>query len=249
MTDTTLAQTVDRHTKSKTLADARVDEAVSIHGLREIYNQAYGRMSKADPGTQSRGWIVRGTHPDVRGTAFPFEWDPKEIAEIAKGIDVLWRSLSDVRTSFYFEPVFCHGLVSTAAVNIGAHVARLLEHSARESKQVVSDDFRRLESLPHGWDGYNAPPIDREILRTVARFLDGLSESAPQPNVVPTMTGGVQLEWHEGRKSLELEFETADRIHYLRWNPSANVEDEDFIQSNDLVGAKALLQWLVGEDA
>jgi len=248
MSETTLTPTVARHTKSDTFLDARIDEAVSIDGLREIYEQVYGRISKDEPGTQGCGWNQTGTTLYVLGSTLYFECDPQKIADVAKRIDFLWRSFSNVRTSFYFTPVFRHGLVSTASVNIRTHILRLFERSARESKQATTDALRRLESLPPGWDGYAAPAIDREISKSVACFIDGLPAATPQPRIVPTMSGGVQLEWYHGNKSLELEFETPARIHYLRWNPTESVEDEDVIQSDDLVGATRLLRWFFGKD-
>ena len=47
------------------------------------------------------------------------------------------------------------------------------------------------------------------------------------PHVVPMSNGTLQLEWHDGPKSLELEFESPSSIRYLQWHPEQGVEDED----------------------
>ena len=38
--------------------------------------------------------------------------------------------------------------------------------------------------------------------------------------------GTLQLEWHDGTKSLELKFESPSSIRYLLWHPENGVEEE-----------------------
>ena len=57
--------------------------------------------------------------------------------------------------------------------------------------------------------------------------------------------GNLQFEWHHGGKMLELEFEEPNVIHYLRWHPEAEVEDEDTIAALDINRAVELIQWFM----
>lgn len=66
--------------------------------------------------------------------------------------------------------------------------------------------LRVIGVLQEGWDSYGGRPIRAEAamsaLRIAARILE--SESPP-PAVVPSPVGGLQLEWHRGRRHLEIE--------------------------------------------
>jgi hypothetical protein len=65
---------------------------------------------------------------------------------------------------------------------------------------------RRLLDLPRNWNQLGAPRIDVDA---IGRALELLSWAAatdtPPPDVIPTVSGGVQLEWHRNRLDIELE--------------------------------------------
>jgi hypothetical protein len=101
-----------------------------------------------------------------------------------------------------------------------------------------------LESLEPGWDSEGAPEIDRAILEAVRRFVRSVPDGmAPRPMVVPLSSGHVQLEWHSGRRVLELEFESSVTVHYLKWDPDHQVEDEGLISTSDAGGLIDLITW------
>jgi hypothetical protein len=57
--------------------------------------------------------------------------------------------------------------------------------------------------------------------------------------------GAVQLEWHAGPRSLELEFESPDSIRYLRWHPEEGIEDEAGFPAAEVDVAVGLIRWFV----
>lgn len=113
---------------------------------------------------------------------------------------------------------------------------------------IASLDARldQLAALPAGWDGHGAPPVDPAILAAVREWGQAMPgwAFAPAPAVVPLSSGAVQLEWHVGPRVLELEFETPDTIHFLRWDPAGGVQDEDTIPAGDRSGAEGLIRWV-----
>jgi hypothetical protein len=114
---------------------------------------------------------------------------------------------------------------------------------------LVALDARldQLAALSANWDGYNAPPIDPALIRAVREWgptMPGWS-FAPPPAVVPLSSGAMQLEWRSGDKLLELEFESPDRIHFLRWNPGHGIEDEDTFPVADRSRAESLIAWVM----
>lgn len=101
-----------------------------------------------------------------------------------------------------------------------------------------------LESLEPGWDSESASPIDREIIEAARRFVRSVPDGiAPRPMVVPLSSGGVQLEWHSGRRVLELEFESPETVHYLKWDPDHKVEDEDLVSTSESGQLLDLITW------
>lgn len=113
-------------------------------------------------------------------------------------------------------------------------------------KASVHDALRRLRAFEANWNGYGAAPPDQRILDTVASVIDSIPvDAAPTPQVVPMTRGRVQLEWHRGTRSLELEFEAAGSIHFLKWDSSEGIEEEDVFSANDVSEIVGLLSWFV----
>jgi hypothetical protein len=55
-----------------------------------------------------------------------------------------------------------------------------------------------LAELERGWDDARAPAISSALIEVVRRFLttDAVSGLAVRPDIVPTLKGGLMLEWH-----------------------------------------------------
>jgi hypothetical protein len=107
-------------------------------------------------------------------------------------------------------------------------------------------DLDALSSLAPNWDGYGAPVIDPKIIQAAKQFIATLPDNlAFRPRIVPTSNGSLQMEWHEGPKTLELEFESPRSIRYLQWNPPKGEEDEDTISVKDTDRAVDLIHWFM----
>lgn len=103
-------------------------------------------------------------------------------------------------------------------------------------------------ALGANWDGHGAPPIDPAILRAIrgwGQTMPGWA-FAPAPAVVPLSSGALQLEWHVGPRILELEFESPETVHYLRWDPGHGVRDEDTYPAGDRSRSEELVGWVRG---
>jgi hypothetical protein len=74
-------------------------------------------------------------------------------------------------------------------------------------------DFRYL---PGNWDSYGAKPVDLSIFLSVIRILPEIvMPETPCPSICPTNNGGIQLEWNENGRDLEVEFVAADRVQVI----------------------------------
>jgi hypothetical protein len=59
-----------------------------------------------------------------------------------------------------------------------------------------------LEKLEKGWNGYNAEPIDKEIIYSVLHLISDLDR---QPKIFPTGRGTIQIEYSNQDDHLEIE--------------------------------------------
>jgi hypothetical protein len=117
---------------------------------------------------------------------------------------------------------------------------------------TINRELDRLASLPANWDHEGAPRVDRAIIQAARQFISQLPpDIAPLPAMVPMANGNLQFEWNAGRRSLELEIANPSMIHYLKWDPSEGVEEEDTFDIKDTDRAVLLIQWYMrgAEDA
>lgn len=115
-------------------------------------------------------------------------------------------------------------------------------------KQALYRSLGELRAFKSNWDGYGAIPLDPRNLDAARRFIESLPDGAAgQPMVVPMTRGRVQLEWHRGNRSLELEFEAPTTIHYLRWDSDQGIENEDLIPVDGADVVKSLFDWFTAE--
>ena len=62
-----------------------------------------------------------------------------------------------------------------------------------------------LLGLQAGWNSYSAKPIEpRNAIRAVQLLFELLDPKTPTPIVVPTVRGGIQLEWHTKGVDIEV---------------------------------------------
>jgi hypothetical protein len=67
--------------------------------------------------------------------------------------------------------------------------------------------------LPENWDSYGAKPVSAAARNAAFHLLGGLSSpSTPEPILVPTSDGSVQIEWHTGGIDLEVRILSSTRI-------------------------------------
>lgn len=88
--------------------------------------------------------------------------------------------------------------------------------------------FANVLTLPENWDGEGATKIDRGAVNRAVAAVDQLlvDGEAQAPSVVPTPDSGVQLEWHFGRKDLEVEFCPNGHAEFYYFDEASGEEHE-----------------------
>jgi hypothetical protein len=77
----------------------------------------------------------------------------------------------------------------------------------------VVERCQELLRLRAGWNSYGAAPVDIGVVEAALRTLDRImTASAPLPPLVPTSSGGVQVEWHTQGADFEVAFHPSGTI-------------------------------------
>ena len=120
--------------------------------------------------------------------------------------------------------------------------------AGRLDKLSTISQLDRLKDLPLDWNGYGAQPIDVGLIEHVKSFVEQLPDDIiDTPAVVPMTRGRLQFEWHRGNRSLELEFESRGRIHYLKADDDSGIEEEDILLTDQAPEIEELLRWFLSE--
>ena len=69
----------------------------------------------------------------------------------------------------------------------------------------IWERLRVLQELPADWNGYGEQPIALEAVAQTAKLLAGLGPSRLKPDIVPLSDGGIQIEWSNAGRELEVE--------------------------------------------
>lgn len=108
-----------------------------------------------------------------------------------------------------------------------------------EWAERAADTLAELLALPENWNGYGARAVEWQVVPVVLNFLaDVFADGEPPfPDLVPTVDGGVQVEWHVGGFDLEVEVSPKTGVRAYFCDEAAGEEWEGSALSNlDLLG-------------
>lgn len=146
-----------------------------------------------------------------------------------RGIQPTRTDTSSASTSGYMLSDEPRTLPFELAFAGGERIAVNLTGSGYEPTSFwrVLDAFSRLSQLRSGWDSYGAQPLDpRAVRRCITLLSSLLRDEAPDPAVVPTRDGGIQIEWHHRGIDLEVNVPPVGQISYLFADAETDEEHE-----------------------
>jgi hypothetical protein len=104
----------------------------------------------------------------------------------------------------------------------------------------------RLAELPDNADGYKSRRLHPFAMRAVRSLLRIANRAIPpQPEVVPSPLGGIDLVWWNGERKLELIVDADGSISYFS-REGDRVTDGD-LEIGDEASILGLLRWFTGE--
>jgi hypothetical protein len=113
-------------------------------------------------------------------------------------------------------------------------------------KQTL-ESLPKLLNLPPNWDGYGALPIDSRCAEfALSILIQIMGDTTPPPSVVPTVSGGVQLEWHMKGIDLEVEVSSPTQGSYYVFDHRTGCEQEGSVAEGLKVLKHEVLSKLAG---
>jgi len=78
------------------------------------------------------------------------------------------------------------------------------------------EEIVNLLALSPGWNSYSAKPIGQQsVVAAIKLLAEFLELESPSPVVVPTVQGGIQLEWHTKGINLEVYVDSPGKISFF----------------------------------
>jgi hypothetical protein len=135
------------------------------------------------------------------------------------------------------------GISSSYVLEIpGAKERILISDNTTAWSDVVKKRLEELIQLPFGWDGYQGTHVSFQNASFALRVLEaicGVKTRAPQ--IVPGLSGDLQIEWHTLQGDLEIHVIGPNNVHAWRARASDNPEGEELVLRNDFA---TVAQWV-----
>ena len=122
------------------------------------------------------------------------------------------------------------------------------------NKEFIKKRIQSFTLLEDDWDSYGAEAFSECLIIGILNIIDLLPDDIEikDPWVVPG-PGGVQLEWENGKKELEIEMRE-NLVGCLQVDMSKEKEEDQYIETEILISSgvkniqikiRELLEWLV----
>ncbi|HEX7447535.1 MAG TPA: hypothetical protein VF306_08315 [Pirellulales bacterium] len=88
------------------------------------------------------------------------------------------------------------------------------EASTPEWLSPAVERLSALLTLRSNWDSYGANPVDPQLALSALKLLGRvMCNDSPPPSIVPTSSGGLQLEWHARGIDIEVAIASPHDFH------------------------------------
>ena len=125
------------------------------------------------------------------------------------------------------EEFYRHNPADPPTRSIRIDVGDASNASQRWLAAYVERQINNLLGLPAGWDGYRGRPLaEAAVESAVLTLFEIAGDWSLAPQIFPLADGGIQMEWHVGGNSLEIEIDAIGEVHVLSVNSRGAVELE-----------------------
>lgn len=135
---------------------------------------------------------------------------------------------------------------SQANIAVNRNAAQIIRlHGQSAWSRMISNRLDDLNNLEAGWDSYDAVPVRFSTAKFVSEMLEELYfSSLPVPNILPTKSGGLQIEWHRGCDSIEIAVNKPNVASCYVCIEADDVDEEFQARSDYVVIRRHLIRFL-----
>ena len=144
-----------------------------------------------------------------------------------------------------------HGVFASGAAPIASSVvvklrppqARVFITDAGQSwRDPVIKRLNELVELQPGWDGYKGVSVTFENAFFAIEVLNACcGVNAPTPQIVPGVSGDLQIEWHLENGDIELHIRAPNDVQAWHADANSGREGEEILLTNDFT---AVARWI-----
>jgi hypothetical protein len=118
----------------------------------------------------------------------------------------------------------------------------LISENISTWNEEVTNRLQDLIRLNQGWDGYNGRPVSFVNATFALQMLNNIcGPETRAPQIVPGVTGDLQLEWHTLQGDIELHVKGPNNVH--AWHALTGM-DPDGEELNLTVDFVTVAQWV-----
>ncbi len=111
-------------------------------------------------------------------------------------------------------------------------------------KRSAQKKLEQLSKLPENWNSYGSRPVQAEAIEITANLLSDLVKlKMPEPQIFPVSGGGLQLEWKNLGRELEIEIRCDRRIEFLVVDEEGEMYEGQLPNHNSLYEVSFLTHW------
>eukprot|EP01012_Entosiphon_sulcatum_P027860 TRINITY_DN33632_c0_g1_i1.p1 TRINITY_DN33632_c0_g1~~TRINITY_DN33632_c0_g1_i1.p1 ORF type:complete len:169 (+),score=22.58 TRINITY_DN33632_c0_g1_i1:388-894(+) len=113
---------------------------------------------------------------------------------------------------------------------------------ARAWRNEVMRKLENLMRLTPGWDGYRAQAVTLDTVTFTLQMLENTcGDKVPAPEIVPGISGDLQVEWHTDTIDIELHVRAANDVQAWHCSPSTHPDGEEMELD---INFKPIIAWI-----
>lgn len=141
------------------------------------------------------------------------------------------RHMTSIKSHAVFSSLTGEGSASNV---VNLPVRKLLTESVEEWRESVQERLQELIRLDRGWDGYEGLPVSFVNAVFALRMLESVCRAETHsPEIVPGVSGDLQVEWHTFKGDIELHVRAPNDVHAWRSKSDDDADGEELELTND----------------
>ena len=164
----------------------------------------------------------KGAAPSARTTSSQDSWPPEMVLNARTGSQGIFEQAT--------EEARVPGAIQSHTRTSVMQNWKLIRHW----RDTLITEIAAYIDRSHGWDGYQALPINGHAIDDVIRFISRLADDIPRPLDQPCADGEVSLVWRYGTYFAEIGFPGDQTFYWYCTDGTSEGSDDDVPVNNGI---------------